>query len=202
MSGDLLRGDRPLEDWRLWLAALFDADASNRAVAAGILGDSGDPEAIPSLLAALDTVLGMVAGGGPVARALVELRDVWSVEIFVKALSDPRAYVRRAAAEALGWLRDAEALEALCGALRDDAFGVRLEAAWALGEIGDSSALAPLLSLAQDQDSNVRRNVADALGQLGDPRAREVLAGLMEDEDLGVRAAAEHALRRLIPEAG
>jgi HEAT repeat protein len=201
MTNDTQDGNPP-EDWHLWLAALFDPDETNRAVAAQVLGSSGDPEAIPPLLAALDTVVGMVAGGGPVARALVELRDVWTVEIFAKALNDPRAYVRRAAAEALGWLRDPQALEALLGVLQDEAFGVRLEAAWALGEIGDPSALGSLLAMVKDRDSNVRRNVADALGQLGDPRAKEVLLGLLADEDLGVRAAAEGALKRLIPEAG
>jgi len=189
-------------DWRLWLPALFDADETTRRIASEVLGNSGDPEAIRPLLAALDDVRGMIAGGGVVARALVRLRDVWSVDVFVAALSDARSYVRRAAAEALGWLRDVGAVDALISALHDEFFGVRLEACWALGQLGDSRALQPLVETMHDEDENVRRNAAEALGQLGDPRARNALLDALSDDDPSVRAAAEDALHRLSFEAG
>jgi HEAT repeat protein len=187
-------------EWRLWLSTLFDADETNQGVAAEVLGKSGDPEAIQPLLAALENMRGMIAGGGPVAKALVQLRDVWSLPIFAKALSDSRAHVRRAAAEALGWMRDARAVETLIAALRDDFYGVRIEASWALGVLGDSRALQPLLAVLHDADEDVRRNAAEALGQLGDPRAREALLAALDDRDPGVRAAAEDALSRLATE--
>jgi len=190
------------DDWRLWLPALFDADERTRQVASEVLGDSGDPEAIRPLLAALDDVRGMIAGGGAVAKALVRLREVWSVDIFIGALSDARSYVRRAAAEALGWLRDAGAVDALISALHDEFFGVRLEACWALGELGDSRALQPLVETMQDEDENVRRNAAEALGRLGDPRARNALLAALNDNDPSVCAAAMDALRRLALETG
>lgn len=189
-------------DWRLWLPVLFDADESNRSHAAQVLGDSGDPAAILPLLAAMEPSLGMIAGGGTVARALVDLRDVWSVDAFAASLQDPRDHVRRASAEALGWLRDDTAVGALIGALKDEAPGVRIEASWALGVIGDVRAVPPLVEALADVDINARRSVADALGELGDPRARRALETCLVDRDDGVRAAAQDALKRLLPEAG
>lgn len=189
-------------EWRLWLPTLFDADETNRTHAARVLGSSGDPAAILPLLAAMESNLGMIAGGGTIARALVDLRQVWSVEAFVGTLEDPRGYVRRASAEALGWLQDDRAVEALIPALRDEMPGVRIEAAWALGVMGDLRAMMPLIEAMGDSDANVRRSVADALGEMGDPRTRGALETLLLDRDDGVRAAAEDAIRRLLPEAG
>ena len=189
-------------DWRLWLPILFDPDQANRSHAAHVLGSSGDPAAIVPLLAAMEPNLGMIAGGGTVARALVGLREVWSVEAFAGSLQDPRDYVRRASAEALGWLQDDRAVEALTGALRDEMPGVRIEAAWALGVIGDLRATMSLIEAMGDTDTNVRRCVADALGELGDPRSRSALDASLLDRDDGVRAAAKDALKRLLPEAG
>lgn len=189
------------ENWRLWVPALFDTDETTRAIAAEVLGACGDVEAIRPLLAALESVRGMIAGGGPVARALVRLRDEWTVEVFAEALHDYRPYVRRAAAEALGWLQDVRAFDALIAALGDSFFGVRLEASWALGELGDPRALAPLVEKLQDEDENVRRNAIEALVRLGDPRAAPALRAALQDRDPGVRAAAEDALNRLPPEA-
>jgi HEAT repeat protein len=188
--------------WRLWLPTLFDSEEANRRVAAQALGESGDPEAIIHLLAALQPSLGMIAGGGDVARALVELREVWTVEAFSTHLADDRGYVRRASAEALGWLNDVDAVEALMEALGDPDVGVRIEASWALGRIGDLTAVATLIAALGDPDANVRRSVCDALGALADPKARPALGEALIDPDAGVRAAAEDALTKLIPETG
>jgi len=193
--------DAETGNWRLWVPALFDTDEMTRAVAADVLGACGDAEAIRPLLAALESTRGMIAGGGVVARALVRLRDAWTVEVFAEALHDRRPYVRRAAAEALGWLQDIRSFDVLIAALRDSFFGVRLEASWALGELGDPRALAPLVERLQDEDENVRRNAIEALVRLGDPRAAPALRAALEDQDPGVRAAAEDALTRLPPEA-
>jgi HEAT repeat protein len=191
------------EDWRLWLPILFDADEMNQQLAAEVLGDSEDPAAIPPLLAALEAVRGMIAGGGPVARALVSLRHLWRADIFIGTLTDSRGYVRRASAEALGWIKDLAALDPLISALRqDEHFGVRLEAAWALGQLGDGRAVYPLVEALKDQDANVRRSAVEALARLHDPMAREPLERLLMDEDLGVRLAAREALSYLWPEAG
>lgn len=196
------KDDKGLKEWHRWLPALYDQDEITQGLAAQALGDSEDPEAIPPLLAAMEQTYGMIAGGGVLARALVDLRAVWSAEAFIKTLSDARVYVRRASAEALGWLRDERAVQALVDALGDESIGVRIEASWALGEIGDLAAVSPLVRAMCDEDPNVRRSVADSLGTLGDPKARPALEKALSDQDGGVRAAAEGALTRLLRETG
>jgi len=71
-----------------------------------------------------------------VVWALSEMKNPGAVTALCTVLlSDPRAEVRRGAAEALGEIQSTQALPALKQALQDSEPGVSAKAAWAISEI-------------------------------------------------------------------
>jgi HEAT repeat protein len=113
---------------------LSDSDAWVRMAAARALGELHDNRAVAQLIATLSDNNWRVRE--LVVWALSETKDARAVTALCGVLmSDPRAEVRRGAAEALGEIQSAEALPALKQALQDSAPGVSTKAAWAISEI-------------------------------------------------------------------
>ena len=116
------------------ITLLSDSDDWVRMAAARALGELHDNRAVAKLLATLSDDDWRVRE--LVVWALSETKDDRAVTALCSVLvSDPRAEVRRGAAEALGEIQSAEALPALQQALHDAGPGVSAKAAWAISEI-------------------------------------------------------------------
>ncbi|AHG87779.1 HEAT repeat-containing PBS lyase [Gemmatirosa kalamazoonensis] len=149
-------------------AALGDADACVRRVAAPLLGRVDDQAATDALLAAL--------------------RDASAPTRVAGATGLAYGGRRRAAA----------ARDPLVAALRDADAGVRAASAWALGQLRVPGTTPLLVAALRDRDAAVRRAVAVALGSLEDAAAVDALvAALRDDADPLVRQAAAWALGQI-----
>ena len=116
------------------ITLLSDSDAWVRMAAARSLGELHDQRAVAQLVATLSDDNWRVRE--LVVWALSEMKNARAVTpLCTILLSDPRAEVRRGAAEALGEIASAEALPALKQALQDSVPGVSAKAAWAISEI-------------------------------------------------------------------
>ena len=102
--------------------------------AARALGEVRDRRSLDGLIAQLADDKWRVRQ--VVAWALSEMKDDRAVAALCNVLlTDVRAEVRRAAAEALGEISSAEALPSLKQALNDSETSVSAKAAWAIAEI-------------------------------------------------------------------
>jgi len=123
--------------------------------------------------------------------------------LFVSALTDRDAALRRSAAFALGCLgnRSDRTRTALDTALGDESAQVRQNAAWALGQFG-TAALPSLSRALRDTDSLVKRDAAAALLQMEEAdKVRELLKDLLplcRDANSEVRRAALNVLVRVV----
>jgi HEAT repeats/PBS lyase HEAT-like repeat len=162
------------EDWdRLGpeaVPALIDA-LKNRAgpkryLAAGRLGEIGDPRAVPVLIEALqdyDFIVRMWS-----ANALGRFHDSRAVEALIPCLQDEASCVRSSAAKALGELGDGRAVGPLLPSLEDDDWWTRVEATTALGRLGDKRAVNPIRQvMARDKTDSIREEGYKALQRLG-----------------------------------
>ena len=116
------------------VALLSDADAWVRMAAARAIGEVRDRRASEKLIVTLSDADWRVRRLA--AWALNEMKDKRAVSALCNLLlTDARAEVRTAAAEALGEIASNEALPSLQQALNDPEPGVRAKASWAIDEI-------------------------------------------------------------------
>jgi len=116
------------------ITLLSDSDDWVRMAGARALGELHDHRAVAQLIATLSDNNWRVRE--LVVWALSEMKNARAVTALCTVLlSDPRAEVRRGAAEALGEIQSAQALPALKQALQDSEPGVSAKAAWAISEI-------------------------------------------------------------------
>jgi len=149
-------------------AALGDADACVRRVAAPLLGRVDDDAATRALLDALRDPSAPTRAAGATGLAYSGRRRAGDVrDPLAAALRDADAAVRAASAWALGELHVTGVTSAIAELLHDRDTGVRRASAVALGSLEDPAAVAPLVSaLRDDADPGVRQAAAWALGQL------------------------------------
>lgn len=174
-----------------------DPASQKRDIAAWLLGEMRNPEAIPVLVAALgdknpdvgyaasmalfkmgapavEPLLAALTGKNAQARAMAAysfryLKDPRAVEPLIKALGDENATVRARTEEALQSYQDPRATEPLITALRDPDAAVRRGALFALAYQKEESPriLEAVLSMPGEPDPGVRRGALDALGTIG-----------------------------------
>jgi Zn-dependent protease with chaperone function len=121
--------------------------------------------------------------------------DPATVDALVKALKDPDAGVREAAAESLGRLADVRALDGLIAAASDSDAKVRAAVVEALAVMQEARAIPALAKALKDSNVNVRREAAEALSSLNDaPESVEPLVSALADSDVHVRLAAVQGL--------
>jgi HEAT repeat protein len=124
----------------------------DREKASDYLGESGNPEAVPALIEALDdTTISWLA-----AESLGKIGDSRAVEPLIAVLGSDEKWLRKNAAEALGILRASSAVEPIIRLLADKKHDVREISARALGLIGDERAVPALNGLSNDPDLKVR----------------------------------------------
>lgn len=107
------------------------------------------------------------------------LGDPDQVDLYIDALTDPRATIRSKAASALYKLREPRAFEPLLRSLSDENKDVRGRSALALGKLGDMRAYEGLVALLTDESEWVRIYTAIALAELGEQRAIRPLTQLL-----------------------
>jgi HEAT repeat protein len=136
--------------------ALRDCDPRVRGEAARSLGALDSPQAVPSLIAALQTdtdagtrmaaayALGLIGDARAIDPLLAKLADT---------SEDPR--VRGFVAEAFTCHQERRAVPHLIAVLSDSSAEVRFWAAFALGQLGDPAALSALERLAQTDNATL-----------------------------------------------
>ena len=177
------------------------------------LGETGDEEAIPPLIEAIqheDIRVRMAAPPSlanlglpalePMINALKEIEDGKCVERMAKSafremgkpaidrliqcLKDHDHILQKNAAQALGIISDKTAVRALIDALKTENAEVRTAAAYALADLNDAGAVEPLIFALKDDTEEVRSAAITVLGNIGDRRAVEALIiALNDDED-------------------
>ncbi|GIJ69919.1 HEAT repeat domain-containing protein [Virgisporangium ochraceum] len=209
------------------LGELRARGAVTRARAAEVLGNLGDPKAVPALCpllrdrnpdvrvvvarslgriadpAAAIPLLDAVTGHHPVppqlaAHALVRLGPGAQAAI-VAGMFHHSELARATAMEVLGLIGAVGTAKQVEYALRSDlSVEVRVRAARALGRLGPRSALAPLLEAVEPgHPRQLRAEAAKALGELGAPSAAQPLAALLADDDHEVAHESARALLKL-----
>lgn len=171
-------------------------DPSTRHLAAGALGDLGDPAALAALLGALAgpdeegvrwrAAEGLGRIGEPAVAGLAELAEN----------SDPD--VRWKAIVALGDIGDPRVAPILRNRLADPDRFVRGRSVSALARLG-APCLPLMLEALTDPAPRVRQGAAEVLGHVGDPAAVKGLLDALQDPVESVRRAAAVALLRINP---
>lgn len=168
-----------------------DAFLADRVVVA--LAAYRTPEAEEELLALAEDA------ASPVTLKAIEAigySDSARVLAFLeKALQNPDARRRKAAAVGLSHSKDPKAAEALLGTLNDGTEEVMLAGITALGRVRATRAADALIKLARGSDqAKLRATVGAALARIQSPASFEYLQLLMEDADPRVKANAVESL--------
>jgi HEAT repeat protein len=156
------------EDVPALVEALNDPQCPMRYLAAGRLGEIGDPRAIPGLIQALDHNHGFIVRMWA-AHALGDLRDSQAVEPLIQCLEDEESCVRSAAARSLGKIGDQRTVEPLIRLLWDEEWYVQMEAIMALGRLGNRRAIDPIRQRIEEEtgQTSIRQDGQKALMKLG-----------------------------------
>jgi HEAT repeat protein len=197
-----------------------------RAAAAYRLGDMGNPEAAPAVLAALDDGrrevraaaarslgrLGVVEAAVPLVQALVSRRvpngvaGQALVELGPAAVPElrgtadhPDPDIRAAAVTLIGFVGDSHDAPIAVRALEDPSADVRRSAAETLSRIGAAGAEPPLLAALCDRIHFVRAAAATALGALGSAAALPQLLETARTDRFRPARAAAQAVARIAP---
>jgi HEAT repeat protein len=178
------------------------AEPELRLIACWFLGQLGDRQATPLLLAAL----GDSDCTWEAAKALGIINDRRAVLPLLESLSSgAAAEVRAAAAYALGLLGDDRATPHLVTILSDRGASplVRGHAAEALATLGGHQVVEPLIAALRDPSPEVRFWASFALGEKGDASALSELQRLADSDDAvlprwgALSAAAQNAIRNI-----
>lgn len=175
----------PDEAAALLIPRLQDKDAFVRQETAYALGETRSRQAVPALVALLQSKEKEDGVRGAAAVALGQIGDEAAVVPLAELLGrrvpaggiiarvrrskkDENEFVRRAAAHSLGQIRSRAAVPALVAVLGDERApdDVRREAAVSLGLIGDASAAAALRAVLDARDPYLSRAAYEALNKL------------------------------------
>lgn len=167
-------------------------DADVQVLAAGALGESGNPAARPALERALGDPDPNVASAA--ADALAVLGDPRALQPLIRMAERGEFWTRAAAVVAIGTLGDRSGVPTLASAIREP--GLTELAAAALGDIGAPEGLEPLRVAIGDDSARPAALEAAAAIYAANPEL-EVPAWLRESA-----AAAEGGNRRRLEESG
>lgn len=175
-------------------ALAYPKDAEVRRKAAEALSDIADPQAVESLLIALEDESAAVRAQA--ANALGSIGDSRSLDFLYKTLKDKEPSVRISAIWALHAIGDQTIVEPLIQMLEDPDKDVRFTAASSLAEIADPRAIPMLAAALNSPDSHIQSMAGEALGKIG-AQASDLLYLAALQDDPGARQAAAIGLEYL-----
>ncbi|MBZ0285113.1 MAG: HEAT repeat domain-containing protein [Anaerolineae bacterium] len=147
--------------------ALPNTDRDTRRDIANLLGQIGDPRAVPMLARTLWDKEPSVMQA---ALRAFQMIGEGAIPGLITLLQHKDEKLRIAAAWALGEIGNREAVPALIKTLEDRrSAALRQQAADALGRIGDAEAVNALSRALGDREKEVRKEAADALRKIGTP---------------------------------
>jgi len=203
------------------LAQLNHPDAATCRAAVRVLGQSGDPQAIPPLVQCLaepelisDAIEALGKSGDPRATepllnflghsdisvrraavaALLPLARCVSAEKLRELLTDTSPAVREAAVKIAGYAGVPESIELMLQGMYDPEENVRRAAIETLAWINDPRALHALLKARTAESATLRISAVRALGQIGNPEAKQALRDSLNDPDPWARYFAVRGL--------
>ncbi|MBI2501951.1 MAG: HEAT repeat domain-containing protein [Candidatus Latescibacteria bacterium] len=169
---------------------------SLKYIAAQILGNIGDSDAIPFLRRCAQERNVFVRQEA--VRALGSMGEAALIPTLVQMLkSDPHPQVRIAAAQGLGNLRDTSVVAPLIEALEDSMPLVRHHVLQVLNRLWNPSVERVVLRAVKDPDETIRYIAVQMLGQRQTSQGLEILRAVLRDPNPWIRAEAAYSLSRL-----
>ncbi len=150
---------RRREEFRFYMARLHNAEPSTRAAAARLLGEVGDPRAVPEIRKLLSDDDPRVVGAA--CAALGKLGDTDSAAKLLENLDSNDPAIVAGAVEGLGELGASDAAPRILPLLDSPEKDVRLAAIVALGKLGDTTALDALEKLRSTPWEGLDDNLTD-----------------------------------------
>lgn len=193
-------------------AMMLSDDPEVRGNAAVVLGEMGNPTAVPLLQASLGRGMALVSPARvrvvelQVAEAQVRLGEASAADPIRAALFAPpdQAELVVLACQIAGRIRDQGAVSSLRRLIEADGNDqrppeIRLAAMSAMGELGApvGDVLPELAALAASERPDLRAQTAGTLGRTNDQRALPLAIRMMSDRDPIVQVAAAGAVLRL-----
>ena len=130
--------------------------------------------------------------------ALVQIgADCAAIGVFLKALDDQKAGIRRLAAVYLGLTKDAAAVLPLCRALEDPSVSVRRTVGDSLSDLADARAIGPMTKALEDPNKLVRWRAARFLYETGDETALTALCAAQDDPEFEIQMQVRMAIERI-----
>lgn len=156
----------------------------------------------------IDAPIASATASGDLKDWQMRLKDIHTLSqsggdtaVFVNALKDENAQVRRLAAAALGASADRTAVKPLCETLlNDSSIAVRRTAGDALSDLGDSAVESAMCQALADPSKLVRWRAARFLNENGSITALSYLKAASDDSEFEVKLEVEAAIERI--EAG
>ncbi|HEX3054018.1 MAG TPA: HEAT repeat domain-containing protein [Aggregatilineaceae bacterium] len=188
-----------LRDWgepafNLLLEMLKSDNPTKRDVAAGLVGELGNLDAVEPLLETLKTDEdGEVRSSA--AYALGRLGDSRAFDELLNALNDSNKHIRLSALYGLAGLQDKRAVEPLLEMLQTyDDQEVRQGVIYTLGQLRDSRTFNVLVNALDDPKNYIRGLAVEGLAGLKDKRAIESLTQIMNGTVPDLAQKAKYAL--------
>jgi hypothetical protein len=169
--------------------SLNDSSTSVRTQAAFVLGEIGNPKAVPVLSSTLNDSDSGVRSRA--AFALGKIGNSQAVPALSNVLTDSDNNVRLFAVWALGKIGNSKAVPALSSNLNDPDSEVRLFAVWALDKMGNLPPMLALSTPSDNSDSNIGVQPIFALPKMSNPQAVNALINALNNSDanVGLQAA-------------
>ncbi|MGJ9420653.1 HEAT repeat domain-containing protein [Massilia sp. CMS3.1] len=177
---------------------LMHEDEMLARTAARAMGEIGDSDAIPALLAGYLAPMRKKILTEAV-EAIAKIGGETAVSALLEVIENDERYVnfRWPAIEALGSFTPERALPPLLNAARDESATIRTAVARALGNYSHQQAYDALLKMTTDADEGVRAVVFAVLARRAVPKDIPLLREAMTDSSIWVRLAAAKGLERL-----
>lgn len=182
---------------------LTSTDPTVRGNAAMLLGEMGEPSAVPMLKELARVPLPRASAAQEaivriqVAEAVVKLGDESALNAVRSGVYSQFDEVRVLAVSILGELQDRRMEKAYAQLLTEPPVELQLAAAGALAQVGREEGLAVVLEACGSSMPTVRAQAAWTLQYFTDSRAEEALIRMLDDVDEQVRlSAAASVLRR------
>ncbi|HGJ67353.1 TPA: hypothetical protein ENS27_18480 [bacterium] len=164
-----------------------DIDEVSKSYSARILGLIQSPNAVDTLVKALQSESVVIRSESAKALGLIE--DRRATEPLINVLKDDWVTVRTNALVSLGTIKDERCILPMIDELKANITNVRSNAVVALGSIKDKRAVPTLISMLEDpkEDDNIRANIINALSSIGDLSAVPAIRNAMKSDNSTIK---------------